>query len=783
MRWYNLNTRRWITRKHVSERSVDVVENIHYMASEDVGMATQGPNAMLDQIRQQSLNAMQMMGQEYRVLEARQVAPVPLQEAPVVEFDINIPGTRNERQGITRGRTQEERIAYTLTEIPPRQHGTYFVPSQSVPNDPWSTYQFPSRAEYGGDEQFYYTPPTDNMYAGGSGYVPSPTQSPTTFLRDLITPETPLVTHRGEGSSRQFDQGVDLTLHLSAAADETHLSYDEGGQELSPKRNPVREGRGRRRPCILSPEGEPPHHRHSETSLPELLRNTKDLEDELKRSIREKGDLFKSGDFLIDKVKWGTLGYKERYYNVKFSVEGPTDIESKRKEIVLKYTEGLLWVLQYYFSGVASWTWFYPFHYGPFASDLRGMSQVKVKFEKGVPFLPLDQLLSVLPPGSASALPKAYAQLMLDENSRLIDLYPQDFEVDTEGKRFMWQAICKIPWIDERRLVAETRELKNELSENEAIRNSVKFDSLFIKSANKLADKICFLSQEPKSCKLDTRVSDGVGGIISVCHEEGIKKPCLGMEICDNKELHVLCVNYELPAGSNHIPRLLAGVELPQKTIFEDEIMETELWHEQQKHSRFESVHGQDKWRSENNKSITSKFSPNATTPNTKNFSPSVPHSHKGIGWGSGRGKPHLPPFHMDASGSCHVTNIRDTRSQHFVDNFRQLRVSETNHLARPTGRSQFRPHNNNYRYQSKNVGRFSSSVPHIEVIHKGAGVRWGSGRGRPSNSSNMDRVDTMATQKMPYLPPFHKDAVGSCDVTNIGDTRPQHFVDNVRQL
>ena len=42
---------------------------------------------------------------------------------------------------------------------------------------------------------------------------------------------------------------------------------------------------------------------------------------------------------------------------------------------------------------------FYPFHYGPFASDLKGMGQVRVKFEKGVPFLPLDQLLSVLPPG------------------------------------------------------------------------------------------------------------------------------------------------------------------------------------------------------------------------------------------------------------------------------------------------------------------------------------------------------------------------------------------------
>ncbi|MCH98805.1 5'-3' exoribonuclease, partial [Trifolium medium] len=140
---------------------------------------------------------------------------------------------------------------------------------------------------------------------------------------------------------------------------------------------------------------------------------------------KEKGDLLKSGDFLIDKIKLGNVGFKERYYKDKFSVEGSTNIELKRKEIVQKYTEGLLWVLQYYFSGVASWTWFYPYHYGPFASDLKGMGQVKVNFEKGVPFLPFDQLLSVLPQRSSYALPKAYAQLMLDEQSKIFDLFPQ----------------------------------------------------------------------------------------------------------------------------------------------------------------------------------------------------------------------------------------------------------------------------------------------------------------------------------------------------------------------
>jgi 5'-3' exonuclease len=67
-----------------------------------------------------------------------------------------------------------------------------------------------------------------------------------------------------------------------------------------------------------------------------------------------------------------------RYYEAKFGLPAE-DQAGLVADLRRNYVEGLCWVMAYYFDGVASWRWFYRYHYAPFASDLHGMAQEKAR--------------------------------------------------------------------------------------------------------------------------------------------------------------------------------------------------------------------------------------------------------------------------------------------------------------------------------------------------------------------------------------------------------------------
>ncbi|KAH8101020.1 exonuclease II [Cristinia sonorae] len=162
--------------------------------------------------------------------------------------------------------------------------------------------------------------------------------------------------------------------------------------------------------------------------------------------------------------------WKRGYYKGKLEIS--YDNPEEMGALVYRYIEGMQWVMHYYYSGVASWGWFYDYHYAPRISDLRGVDQMSFNFDLGRPFFPFQQLMGVLPEASKDHVPRAYQDLMYDVNSPILDFYPTEFESDLNGKKAEWEAIVKIPFIDEARLLKAMNSREHLLTQEERQRNS-----------------------------------------------------------------------------------------------------------------------------------------------------------------------------------------------------------------------------------------------------------------------------------------------------------------------
>lgn len=105
-------------------------------------------------------------------------------------------------------------------------------------------------------------------------------------------------------------------------------------------------------------------------------------------------------------------------------------------------------------------------------ADLRGADKFNFSFDLGKPFRPFEQLMGVLPDLSSQHIPPAFRDLMSDPTSPIIDFYPTHFEHDMNGKKQEWEAVVKIPFIDEKRLLTTMKAREPRLTAEERARNS-----------------------------------------------------------------------------------------------------------------------------------------------------------------------------------------------------------------------------------------------------------------------------------------------------------------------
>jgi 20S proteasome subunit beta 5 len=178
-------------------------------------------------------------------------------------------------------------------------------------------------------------------------------------------------------------------------------------------------------------------------------------------------------------------------------------------------------------------------------SDLIDLDELleNTAFDNGEakPFHPYEQLMACLPPSSSYLLPKPYQWLMKSSQSPIIDFYPQSFTVDMNGKRWPWEAVVLLPFIDSKRLL-------------DASKNFVTEDALTSdeKERNQLGTPVVYNRDESCNTHVKAIGNEKIFGEMKNCkvRETNICNSIWGHDVTDETK-------------AIFRPELLAGCEIP----------------------------------------------------------------------------------------------------------------------------------------------------------------------------------------------------------------------------
>lgn len=191
-----------------------------------------------------------------------------------------------------------------------------------------------------------------------------------------------------------------------------------------------------------------------------------------------------------DTILGGTKDWRKRYYDYHLGLKYRNEKEFKRnlKPLCQSYLAGMCWILQYYIGWHNNWTWHYPYDTAPTALDLLDSitdrkrlddCRLNYEFPDNLPVEPYVQLLSILPPESASLLPTTLQPLMTDRDSPIHHMYPLKITLSLIGNKFWHECKPRMPFVDHQLLKDVVHAKLQYMTASELDRNTLKVPVTF----------------------------------------------------------------------------------------------------------------------------------------------------------------------------------------------------------------------------------------------------------------------------------------------------------------
>jgi 5'-3' exoribonuclease 2 len=176
---------------------------------------------------------------------------------------------------------------------------------------------------------------------------------------------------------------------------------------------------------------------------------------------------------------------------------------------------------------------------------------------------------------------------MTDEDSPVIDFYPEEFQIDMNGKKMAWQGIALLPFIDPKRLLDAMATRYPLLSEDEKRRNAPGAETLLFSTRHPLYNEIVgrFYGKkaEDSEIKINSRTSQGLSGKVSkddsYVPSSSLEFPFASESSGEFKSLDAdesARVTYHMPVlRSAHKSMLLPGVKFAASMLDYNDVSQT----------------------------------------------------------------------------------------------------------------------------------------------------------------------------------------------------------------